>query len=189
MVFIAMIIINVVVRMKGQMRDCDKIEDFICSVREICGYSSINKHDCSVFCYGDCFSASKKKLNGIPHRRNYFYPLYHICIPWYSYLVYLLPHLIFWVYFDYYFNWVLCIKFDTLLLLLFYGHYTNIGKDTPPQTLYLEDVNRDMSQLQEMLHNNTNNNALTDLESKLSVIVKHDKPWRANKTNKNKNWR
>ena len=103
---------------KGELYTCEGYRDFICPIDEICGYArSSSDHDCSVFCYGECFAASKTKLEGIPHRKDYIYPLHHICIPWYLYLVYLLPHVLFWLCFDYYFNLYLPERFNTILLL------------------------------------------------------------------------
>ena len=105
------------VNAKGELYTCKGYYDFICPIDEICGYTQELSAYCNVFCYGECFAASETKLKGIPHRKDYLYPLYHICIPWYLYLVYLLPYVLFWLYFDYYFNLYLAEKFNTILLL------------------------------------------------------------------------
>ena len=62
------------------MHDCLSNEEYICGIGEVCGYSSVESDKCKVFCYGDCFAA--------PNRSN-LYPLHHICIRWYVYLLYI----------------------------------------------------------------------------------------------------
>ena len=106
------------VNTKGKLYACKGSRDYICPITEICAYAEREFHTlCQVFCYGECFATSKRESIGIPRHKDYLYPLYHICIPWYLYFVYLLPYLVFWLCFDYYFNIYLPEKFDTILLL------------------------------------------------------------------------
>ena len=88
-------------------------------------------------------------MKGIPDGEDYLYPLYHICIPWYLYLLYLSPYLAFWSYFEYYFNVYLHEKFNTVALLF------PKDLDLTKNTNYVQQVSSDdILQLESLLNNN-----------------------------------
>ena len=103
---------------RGEMTYCSSYDygDLICDIGDTCGYAC-DSCGCSVFCYGDCFSATDTKMSGIPNISQFRYPLDHLCVRYYVYLLCLMPWLIFWALFDYFYNSFFKKKFNTLLLL------------------------------------------------------------------------
>ena len=142
----------------GEMRFCppDDGKQYTCAYGDLCGYANLESPDCTVYCYGDCFSLSRTLLKGIPVRSN-LYPLYYICIPWYLYLLYLIPYLIVWEYFDHYFNHRLIEKFNTIMILI------------DPSWIISKHRRDHIRQLQGMLHGNSDVSEKSDKDSKGAV--------------------
>ena len=112
----------------GDVKMCKNDPDAtrVCGITETCGYAQPQnswgwEDNGCVFCYGRCFVATKDaRITGVPDDgSDFLYPLQNICVPYWVYLIfYLIPVVLVWSKFDYYYNVFLKTRLNTILLLI-----------------------------------------------------------------------